>query len=761
MSRLRWFLPARPTSRRVRAFASAFLLLGVVAGGLSQLRVETSLESFLPQQDQTLSAYRTFAQHFGGDPVVVLVESSQPKALFGATQMTSLLEAEGKLARLANVQTVYGPATLLNQIAGQTQNLLTELMGRRDAETAMAEVRERQAGGSKAAIAAAGQQAQSDFDARYGPLIVSALPMGLPTLRNPKFATTVVFDSSGYPRGQWRFLVPSQNAVAILIRPKASLNANQSSALVAAVDAAVGPLRSSATTVTVTGSPAVVAAISDEASKEAPLIGGAALVGVALCLFLGRLVVQRRRRFLPLAVTGAAMLLTLAIFGYLNQPVSLGVVAFASVLLGIGCYYPTYFALGARVRTVLVVAAATASSLATMALSPIPLVQQLGLALTTGVLCSAGLAFVARRLLVAGELAMTLSVRPNGRRAMAWILSGMVVLAAVGWAVLPTLSVDADVQHFAGGLPALNAAQHVADVLGSSGEVDLAYSAPNVTTPATLQWSSQVQTKLVTELGDKMRPAISLSELLSFLGTDPTQEQVAAGLRLLPTYLSNAVVTPDHAYSAASFGVSINDLAALKQTVASASTLIPPAPAGGKATFVGLPMVLVHAADLVSSDRWLVNLLGIGAAVAVLAIGLSRRSDAVRAGVAAGLATGLGFLALRVIGASLDPMTSSLGALTAAVACEFTVVYAEAVRTGSSHLRRAVRTVAAASIVGYGVLVGSNLVAVREFGALLAGAVCLAFVSSLVVVSATVRTSRPNAQENATTTHTDREVCHV
>src|SRR5581483_12032636 len=95
---------------------------------------------------------------------------------------------------------------------------------------------------------------------------------------------------------------------------------------------------------------------------------------------------RRSRRLLPLATTVAAIAVTCSIFGWLGRPLSIGVVAFLSVVLGIGCYYPTYFAVRARTRTVLTVACATASAFATLMLSPLPLVRDLGLTLSMGVL---------------------------------------------------------------------------------------------------------------------------------------------------------------------------------------------------------------------------------------------------------------------------------------------------------------------------------------------------------------------------------------
>ena len=63
--------------------------------------------------------------------------------------------------------------------------------------------------------------------------------------------------------------------------------------------------------------------------------------------------------------------------GWIGRPLSLGVLAFLPVLLGLGSYYPTYFAQRARGRVVFVVAGASALSFATLALAPLAFVRVL------------------------------------------------------------------------------------------------------------------------------------------------------------------------------------------------------------------------------------------------------------------------------------------------------------------------------------------------------------------------------------------------
>ena len=113
-------LVAARWSLRAGAVAGAGLLVVLlVAAGVSRVRLDSSLDAFLPTGDPTAQQLQQKADAFGGDPVIALLETTQPRALFtDQVQLMKLLELEGRLARLSDVAAVYGPATVLNQTAG-------------------------------------------------------------------------------------------------------------------------------------------------------------------------------------------------------------------------------------------------------------------------------------------------------------------------------------------------------------------------------------------------------------------------------------------------------------------------------------------------------------------------------------------------------------------------------------------------------------------------------------------------------------------
>jgi predicted RND superfamily exporter protein len=747
----------RPTRRGLAAALLVALLGSFMGIGLSRARIETGVESFLPASSPALQEQNTLARSFGGDPIVVLLQSKQPKQLLSQQVLPDELGMEGKLSQLSGVAAVYGPASTLNSMAGQAQNLLAELLGRRDGFRRVAEHAAKQAGKSSAQVKAAGQAAVDKFDKRYGPLIVEGARGGLPTLKNERFVQQVIYNSAGQPKPQWHYVVPNDHSLAVLLRPRASLDQAGTEQLIDSIHRITKHTDlPKGTTVTVAGVPTIVAALGTEIRKEIPLIGGIAVGMIALCL-LAIPWIERRKRLAPLVATVAATGLTIALLGWLNHPISLGVVAFLSVLLGVGSYYPTYFARGARPRTIAAVAAGTAGSFATLAISPLPFVRDLGMTLAIGIAFAFGLGWLLvgrqRRREATQDAASATTAAAHlqpppepvrapkppsaARRTRLAALAAVAAVGAAGWGLLPGLPLQTNFQDLTAGLPTMGEVNHVTDAIGSSSQVEIALSGDDVLTPKAMDWMRQAQQRIVSAHGDELHPVLTPPGLMRFLwagGNKPTGEQIASAERLLPSYLTHAVIRDDGKLAISSFGLESQDLSKVQALLASVRSELPDAPAGYHMRISGLPVVAVAGYHLISGERYLANLAGVVAAGVILLAGLRRRRDALRAVLAAVLATGLELFVLFATGTALNPLTVALGSLTAAVGCEFTVLMTESARRRDMRLRRAVEMAMLTSGLGYGVLAVSDLAVMRQFGILLAGSVVLSYLMARLVV---------------------------
>lgn len=724
------------TRRSITAVLTGLLLLVVIVGGLVQLRIDTDVDSFLPSGDPTVGALHEQARSFGGDPIVVVLESRQEhKLLLDRQQFPRLLKLEGQLAKLPDVATVYGPATGVNQIAASAQNLLAQISGKRDALRARAEAVARSKDMPRDEVQAAGEAAVKAFDDRYGALFVKALPAGLPTTYNPQFIESVIYGEQGKPQLQWQSVVPSADSVAILVRPREGLDQAGTERLVDAVRATTTKANLATSRLTVSGIPVITSGLTSKVTEELPLLGGLVVLVMLVRFVLIPTTTGWVRRLWPLAAAALGTSLALSVFGWLGIGVSLGAVALFPLVLGVGSSFPLYLATLADRRIVVTAALATAGGFGSLAVSPLPFVRELGVGLALGVILTLAGSLTVSRSLLDKPVEPAIPATTPAPRSRRWaVLMPLVVIAILGWSALPVVQVQANPEALARGIPELEQARHAEKVLGSSGEIKVVLRGNDVLSPQALDWARSAEEAIIANYGDQVRPVLTMPDLLQFLGTDPSPEEVASGVNLLPPYLTSAVIRPDHRQAVMIFGLQLQDLEQQSRLLDRLRSVLPPPPNGFQADLVGLPVAADRGYTLVSEGRYFANVTGIVVAGAILTLGLRRRRDVIGAMLAAVMATGWALAGVWLLGVQLSPLTILLGSLTAVTASEFAVLLREASRGRGTGLRRIVALACVTSAAGYLTLLASELWLLREFSIVLAATVLLSYVAARVAV---------------------------
>lgn len=731
----------RPSKRDCLLGVAALAAIAGTVVGLVRFEIDTNTEAFLPAGDPTVAALEDKARSFGGDPVVAILESPKPRQfLTDKDQLPRLLGLEGKLAQLPDVANVYGPATVLNQIATSAQSMLARISGMRDAIRTQAEQVARDQGLSAAQIQARGDQAVANFERRYGSLLVKGLPAGLPTLHNPNFAERVIYDRSGQPRPQWHFVVPNANNISVLVRPREGLDQSSTQQLVSSIRSTINGVDLKTTRLTVTGVPVLSAGLADEVGEELPLL--AVLVGFAMLvrfLLVPSPAAGRLQRLWPLLAAIIGTALTLSTFGWLGHPMSLGAVALLPLLLGIGSSFPLYLRTLTNKRRVIVVSFASAAGFAALTTSPLPFVRELGLAIAIGVVLTVMVALTFSRTGIARAETIDVDLATQTRKpATAFVrwttLTCAALVAGIGWLALPNVDVEADPRELAHGLPELNDAKYAEQIMGSSGEISIVVRGVDVLSPEVLRWARQAEESIIVHHAQHLRPVLTTPGLLSFLGESPTADQITSGMNVLPTYLTNAVVRPDGQESLLTFGLKLQDIREQTKLLNEVRDSLPAAPEGVQVDIVGFPVAANKGYELLTNHRYLANLGGIVAAGFVLVLGLRRRRDALPAVLASGLAAGWALAGVWIVDGALSPLTIALGSLTAVTACEFTVLLADAYRRRQAWLRRAVAWACVTSAAGYLALVPSKLWLLREFGIVLTATALLSYLAAVVVL---------------------------
>ncbi|HEY2770191.1 MAG TPA: MMPL family transporter [Solirubrobacteraceae bacterium] len=341
-----------------------------------------------------------------------------------------------------------------------------------------------------------------------------------------------------------------------------------------------------------------------------------------------------------------------------------------------------------------------------------------------------------------GARPLTMAVAHPGR-----VLAVGAVLAVLGWIADTQMSVQSDVTKLVPTtMPALRDLHTLENVTGVSGEIDVTVHAANVATPQTVAWMIRYEQGLLGHYGYvetkgcahiKLCPALSLPDLFSAgSSSQPSASSLTASainslLSAVPSYFSQAVITPDHKEATLAFGIHLMPLSEQQQVIDYMRSRLHP-PAGVSAQLAGLPVIAAEAnASLSSSSRRLLTLLAGLVAVGLVLLAIFRRPGrALVPLIPIALATGWSALILFLIGIPLNPMSATLGALVIAISTEFSVLLSERFRQEraagydlQSALSRTYRSTGLAvlasgitAIAGFGVLVFSNITMLRDFG---------------------------------------------
>jgi uncharacterized protein len=350
-----------------------------------------------------------------------------------------------------------------------------------------------------------------------------------------------------------------------------------------------------------------------------------------------------------------------------------------------------------------------------------------------------------------GRRALAISIAAPGR-----VLAVAAVLAAIGWGVGTQIPVISDIRQLVpGNLPALQDVDQLENTTGVSGLTYVTVTAPDLTNPKVISWMHGFEQRVLERhgytsatqscqsAGTEICPEISLPDFIYGDSTAaPSRQRIKTDLRLLPRYVSQAMVTTDPTSGkpgntgVITFGIKVMPFDQQKALIDDIRGQINPPgtandpPPGVSAEVLGLPVLAADANSSLSDSRYLVTIAGLLAvALVLIAVYRSARRALVPL-IPIVFATGWSSLILWITGVPLNPMSATLGALVIAIATEFSVLlsaryYEERAAGGSlgEALRRAFARTGAAvaapgvtAIAGFAVLVFTNIRMLRDFG---------------------------------------------
>jgi uncharacterized protein len=444
--------------------------------------------------------------------------------------------------------------------------------------------------------------------------------------------------------------------------------------------------------------------------------------------------------------------------------------------------------------TIAIACLATAAGFLALQLSPIPMVRGFGVLLVVGIALGLGLALTAgfaalsmrpwterggapplAGFFAAGFPALAeWSVRKTGRRAHPGhplfpserilglalehpkrVLAIGAVLAVIGWGIGTQIDTVSDVQSLGPqGLREIKDLEKVQNATGVAGQLQVAVEAPDLSDPAVIGWMAGFKQRVLEENGfSGPRPSCLKAEmcpgpaLSDFLVSSKRKEQlkrseIRATLRELPPYdleqlapVNPETGLPGH-LALLSFGIRSQSLQGQQAVISRVRAAVGESgspggpPAGVRVRFAGLPVIAAAAASNLSSSRYWLTLAGLAAVALALLAAYRSLARALVPLIPVLLATGWSSLVLWLTQIPLNPMSAALGALTIAIATEFSVILAarfreerggglgraDAVRAAYARTGPAVFASAVTVIAGFAVLIASDVSILRDFG---------------------------------------------
>jgi uncharacterized protein len=779
--------------RHARAVLAVSVVLALGAALLAtRLPADAGTATLVERDSDAYLATERVREVFGEEPVVVVAQGDLQQLIL-TNNLVRLLRLEGclsgkvpqgarpipgpcaELAAMGPVQFVTGPATFLNQAVIQIDRQLGRLAATVPPEQArefLLQVAARYGITSAPSLGNPDFLAAVVFDLRRARGTPKArLAYLFPNGRSTQIVVRLRPDLSEAERSRALDLIRAavfddtpRGACAYRGRPEACFE-----------------LRGGE--YTISGAPIVIEGLAGAVTDALLILLAAAVLVMALTLLA---VFRSRLRLLPLAIALAAAALTFGLLKLLGGSLTIAAIATLPILIGLVVDYaiqlqarydeateagasPLEAARAAASKggpTIGIACLATAAGFLALQLSPVPMIRSFGLLLVAGVAIGFVLA------LTAGFAALSIRSRERGvgddrssgarERLLSLALSNPkrvlgagAALALIGWTLGTQIDTTTDFRSLGPqGLTEIRDLNQVQDATGVSGQLQVSVEAPDLTDPATIKWMADFKRRVLEENGfsgpqpscleAEICPGPALSDFLTTgsEGARLTRGDIRATLRELPSYGLEqlAPVDPETGLpgrlALLSFGIrvqSLEDQQALIERVRS-EVGEPGAPRGPppgvRVRFAGLPVIAAAAASDLSASRYWLTLAGLVAVALVLLAVYRSPARSLAPLLPVVLATGWSALVLWLSQIPLNPMSAALGALTIAIATEFSVILSarfheeradgravdEALREAYARTGPAVLASAVTVTAGFAVLIVSDVQMLREFG---------------------------------------------
>jgi hypothetical protein len=754
----------------------------VLGAGISRLEFATGQDSYLNKDEQVYKDSVEYQDLFGGQAMLTLVTMDEGHSVVELFDEEGVAQWEATAQEIRDTGLVYGvvsPVTALefteNLVAYPEGGSVTESV----AGQALLGAQERDPSPEGAALRQESSLQTLDR--------LNAVPEAERVLANPAWVEFLLYDNQGEIRKSLRPFFPDEQHTQMVVRLPGNESIDEEGEAADAIERITADLEFPDATDVTTGAPVLLKDINDYLTGGMLLLGGIAVVIMALILLV---FFDVRWRLLPLGVIVLGVTWAFGLAGYLGIPLTIVTIAGLPVLLGVGIDYAIQ--MHSRVEeeviidredhpiqetsrqlgpALLVVTFDAIFAFSALYFAEVPMIRQFGLLLAVGIavicLCSI---FVPLATLgireyksptkgrdfregALGRVVQKLGFLPA--RAAIPLAIGSTLIFAGGILVEDQLTLQTDpVEWVNQDSQVIEDLDTLEDEVGSSSELGMFVQSDDVFDDETVDFVHTFANEQLAEYPDDLLTASSIVTTVSFLlevpgasDVAPTGDDVARAFDVAPADIQLSTADPDVGAMNLIFRTGPGSLEERAVVVNDIEDSVDPPP-GVNATPSGLAVVGVGLLENLEANRVLLTYLAIAFVFLFLAVRLRSIVRSLLSLVPVLIAVGAASLVAFAFDLKLSPMTAVGGPLVIAVCTEFTSLILlryleernrgmtpqEAIDVASARTGRAFVVSALTGIAGVAVIATSSLPLLRDFGTIVAMNVTVALLSALVVL---------------------------
>ena len=384
------------------------MLSAAAVPGVTLLETETGFAALVSPDSKIARDNARYQEQFGGEPITILL-SGPLDNIFSTQNLAILSDFEQEFSGDEWYRAINGPLTILQlaqQEAEQAMRAFEEQLalaqGQAAAEARAAAVA---MGYGEAEQEMAAEQARAEVLQKFQPQIEKLQLIGEPSLDNPAFIASVLYDSEGAVSPAMQSFIPDIANVLISVTPRGNMSDRESLQTVTDIEAFFSSHPLDGVKVTVASAAKLVDAISNSIGNNIKvLLALSVAVMVLILVFTFRV----RWRLLSLLMVGLSALWTFGLMGYLGVPVTMATMAALTILLGLGIDFSIQFhnryqeevarsktvgeaivtSISNMFPTIGIALLATIIGFITLYISEVPMIQDFGIMLATGIVIS-------------------------------------------------------------------------------------------------------------------------------------------------------------------------------------------------------------------------------------------------------------------------------------------------------------------------------------------------------------------------------------